>query len=121
VWSSNAGGGLFLPSSRRPVKEKNQPHKFFMTIAAPFKTIEKPARNQRRSIADLLAPLEKIAATSPNLVANHDAKFEVNGEITNCRAICSSDQKAATRRSASAFLRASTATNRKARTPSSSS
>jgi hypothetical protein len=51
-----------------------------MTITAPFKTVENPARNQRRSIADLLAPLEKIAATSPNLVANHDAKFEVNGE-----------------------------------------
>src|SRR5476651_1063794 len=51
-----------------------------MTTAAPIKTIAKPARNQRRSIADLLAPLEKIAANSPNLVANHDAKFEVNGE-----------------------------------------
>ena len=51
-----------------------------MTIAAPFKTIARPARNQRRSIADLLAPLEQIAAGSPNLVANHDAHFEVNGE-----------------------------------------
>jgi len=35
---------------------------------------------QRRSIAELLAPLEEIAAHSPNLVANHDARFEVNGE-----------------------------------------
>jgi murein peptide amidase A len=35
---------------------------------------------QRRSLADLLAPLEKIAANSPNLVANHEARFEVNGE-----------------------------------------
>jgi len=51
-----------------------------MTIAAPLKTIVKPARNQRRSISDLLAPLEKIAQNSPNLVANHAAKFEVNGE-----------------------------------------
>ena len=51
-----------------------------MTIAAPQKTIAKPARNQRRSLADLLAPLEKIAQNSPNLVANHEAKFEVNGE-----------------------------------------
>jgi protein MpaA len=51
-----------------------------MTIATPLKTTDKPARNQRRSIADLLAPLEQIAANSPNLVANHDAKFEVNGE-----------------------------------------
>jgi hypothetical protein len=51
-----------------------------MTVAAPVKTLEKSARHQRRVIADLLAPLEKIAAGSPNLVANHDAKFEVNGE-----------------------------------------
>ena len=51
-----------------------------MTIAAPLKTIVKSTRKSRRSIADLLAPLEKIAATSPNLVANHDAKFEVSGE-----------------------------------------
>jgi hypothetical protein len=51
-----------------------------MTITAPFKTVAQPARTQRRSIADLLAPLEKIAANSPNLVSNHDAHFEVNGE-----------------------------------------
>jgi murein peptide amidase A len=51
-----------------------------MTIAISQKTIVKSARNQRRSIAGLLAPLEKIAISSPNLVANHDAKFEVNGE-----------------------------------------
>jgi murein peptide amidase A len=51
-----------------------------MTIAAPLQTQVKLARTTRRSLADLLAPLEKIATTSPNLVANHDAKFEVNGE-----------------------------------------
>ena len=51
-----------------------------MTIAAPFHNVAKPARKTRRSIASLLAPLEKIAANSPNLVANHDAKFEVAGE-----------------------------------------
>jgi protein MpaA len=51
-----------------------------MTIAAPIKRIAQPSRHRRRSIADLLAPLEKIAASSPNLVANYDAKFEVNGE-----------------------------------------
>ena len=34
----------------------------------------------RRSIADLLAPLDQIAAHSPNLVANHDARFELGGE-----------------------------------------
>ncbi len=52
-----------------------------MTIAdAPIKIATQTPRKRRRSIADLLAPLEKIAANSPNLVANHDAKFEVNGE-----------------------------------------
>jgi len=52
-----------------------------MTIAdAPYKIAEQTPRAQRRSIADLLAPLEKIAAHSSNLVANHDASFEINGE-----------------------------------------
>ena len=52
-----------------------------MTIAAsPLAIRPQAPRKQRRSIADLLAPLEKIAETSPNLVANHDARFEVNGE-----------------------------------------
>jgi protein MpaA len=37
-----------------------------------------PAR--RRSIADLLAPLEKIAEHSPNLIANHDASFKVGNK-----------------------------------------
>lgn len=37
-------------------------------------------RASRRSLADLLAPLEQIAAQSPNLVANHDARFEVEGQ-----------------------------------------
>jgi len=37
-------------------------------------------RRVRRSIADVLAPLEYLAKTSSNLVANHDASFEVNGE-----------------------------------------
>jgi len=34
----------------------------------------------RRSIADLLAPLEQLAAKSPNIVVNRDARFEVDGE-----------------------------------------
>jgi len=45
-----------------------------LTFAPPL------PRKPRRSIADLLAPLEQISKTSPNLVANHDAKFEINGE-----------------------------------------
>lgn len=52
-----------------------------MTIAdAPLKIAAQSPRRERRSIAELLAPLEKIAASSANLVANHDARFEVNGE-----------------------------------------
>ena len=51
-----------------------------MATAAPIKTVVQPARNQRRSIPELLAPLEQTAANSPNLVANHDVKFEVGGE-----------------------------------------
>jgi hypothetical protein len=51
-----------------------------MTIAeSPVKYAPQLPRKQRRSIAELLAPLEQIAANSPNLVANHDARFEVNG------------------------------------------
>lgn len=37
-------------------------------------------RVRRRSLADLLAPLETLAAQSPNLVANHEAQFEVDGQ-----------------------------------------
>src|SRR5476651_1121914 len=50
------------------------------TIAAPIGTLAKPARNSRRDIAGLLAPREQSAANAPNLVANHDGKFEGNGE-----------------------------------------
>ena len=48
------------------------------TVTQPDAVTRSPAF--RRSIADLLAPLEKIAAHSSNLVANHDARFEVQGE-----------------------------------------
>ena len=37
--------------------------------------------NGRRSISDFFAPLEKIAAESPNLVAFHDAHFKCGGEV----------------------------------------
>jgi hypothetical protein len=51
-----------------------------MTIAeAATRHAPQAPRRQRRSIAELLAPLEQIAANSPNLIANHDARFEVNG------------------------------------------
>jgi hypothetical protein len=52
-----------------------------MTIAeSPVKFAPPSPRKTRRAIAELLAPLEEIAESSPNLVANHDARFEVNGE-----------------------------------------
>jgi hypothetical protein len=34
----------------------------------------------RRSIAELLAPVERIATDSPNIIVNRDARFEVDGE-----------------------------------------
>jgi hypothetical protein len=51
-----------------------------MTIATASKTSIHPIRSSRRDMVELLAPLEKIAADSTNLVANHEAKFDVNGE-----------------------------------------
>ena len=52
-----------------------------MTIAeTPSKLANPLPRARRRSIADLLAPLETIAAHSPSLVANHEAHFEIGGE-----------------------------------------
>ncbi|HXF09214.1 MAG TPA: succinylglutamate desuccinylase/aspartoacylase family protein, partial [Desulfuromonadaceae bacterium] len=49
-----------------------------MTIA-DSPVIRQSPRSRRRSIADLLAPLDKIASTSANLVANHEARFEAGG------------------------------------------
>ena len=52
-----------------------------MTLAeSPVKPVLQAPRQQRRSIAELLAPLEQIAGNSPNLVANHDARFDAEGE-----------------------------------------
>ena len=45
-----------------------------------LKTVATVSQARRRSIADLLAPLEKLAVNSPNLVANHEARFDVDGE-----------------------------------------
>jgi hypothetical protein len=61
-------------------KEKRNKPKLKMTIAdAPIKIATQTPRVQRRSIGELLAPLDKIAATSPNLVANYEAHFESDG------------------------------------------
>ena len=51
-----------------------------MTIADTQFEIIQTLRKHRRSIAELLAPLGKIAALSPNLVAYHDAQFQISGE-----------------------------------------
>jgi hypothetical protein len=72
-----AGENQPLPLAR---ENRNKP-KLKMTIASvPIKTVTQSPRADRRSISELLAPLDKIAATSPNLVANHEAHFESNGE-----------------------------------------
>ena len=49
-------------------------------VAVQSSAIAQPPLARRRSIADLLAPLDQIAAHSPNLVAKHDAHFEAGGE-----------------------------------------
>ena len=51
-----------------------------MTITeTQLKSAVQTPRVRRRSIGELLAPLDKIAAYSPNLVANYEAQFESNG------------------------------------------
>ena len=52
-----------------------------MTIADNPLRIARPLPpTRRRSIADLLAPLEKIAEHSSNLIANHDASFKAGNK-----------------------------------------
>jgi len=53
-----------------------------MTVERPAAVSEAGSRQSapRRSIADLLAPLEQVAVKSPNIVVNRDARFEVDGE-----------------------------------------
>ena len=49
-------------------------------VANQSKIAAQPPLARRRSIADLLAPLDQIATQSPNLVVNRDAHFEIGGE-----------------------------------------
>ena len=51
-----------------------------MTITTTSKIVSRPDQPFRRAIAELLAPLDKITATSTNLVANHEARFDAGGE-----------------------------------------
>ena len=51
------------------------------TLLHPI-TQTRPAPNtRRRSLADLLAPLDQLAVNSANLVVNREAQFEANGEV----------------------------------------
>jgi hypothetical protein len=61
-------------------KPPTQIKKIMPIIATQSPAIAQPPPVRRRSIADLLAPLDQIAAHSPNLVAKHDARFESGGE-----------------------------------------
>ncbi len=55
--------------------------KLNMTITdSPYVTVAKPPFTRRRSMAALLSPLDEIAVHSPNLVANHEARFEAGNE-----------------------------------------
>ena len=49
------------------------------TLLAHPQTHRAPAPH-RRSLADLLAPLDQLAVHSANLVVNHDARFEAGGD-----------------------------------------
>lgn len=53
-----------------------------MSVASPLGIAKAGSSrtSSRRSIAELLAPLDRVAVNSPNIVINRDARFEVNGE-----------------------------------------
>ena len=63
-----------------PPDSKKQIIQIMPLVANPSAVAIKKLLTRQRSIADLLAPLDRLAANSPNLVANHEARFEVNGE-----------------------------------------
>jgi murein peptide amidase A len=48
------------------------------SVGAQVRNSSKPA--VRRSIADLLARLDRLAKDSPNLLVSHEAQFDANGE-----------------------------------------
>jgi protein MpaA len=55
------------------------------TIANKIEQVLPATGNRARSLTDFFAPLEKIAAESPNLVAYHDARFRLVREIYELR------------------------------------
>lgn len=50
------------------------------TIEDTYQPARPAPSPRKRSLADFFAPLEKIAAESPNLIAHHDARFKFSGE-----------------------------------------
>ena len=63
-----------------PTERPAQCESIMSIVAVQSKITTQPPPARRRSLADLLAPLDQIAAHSPNLVANHEARFEAGGE-----------------------------------------
>jgi protein MpaA len=55
------------------------------TIANKSEQVRPATGNRTRSLTDFFAPLEKIAAESPNLVAYHDARFRLGSEMYELR------------------------------------
>ena len=43
-------------------------------------TKKEASSKPRRSIADLLSPIEKLAAHSPNLIASRGGSFDIGGQ-----------------------------------------
>jgi hypothetical protein len=70
-----------MPAAAHAKEKPPTPIENIMSIVATqSKIAAQPLPARRRSLADLLAPLNQIAAHSPNLVANHGAHFEAGGE-----------------------------------------
>jgi murein peptide amidase A len=69
-----------VPAAAHAKKPPAQNENIMPIVATQSLAIAQPPLARRRSIADLLAPLDSIAAHSPNLVANHEARFEAGGE-----------------------------------------
>src|ERR1035437_7909541 len=69
IGASSAGGGWSKPKPLNLIVN-NMP---LPLIDSPTM---KPVGAGRRAIPELLAPLNQIAADSPNLVANHGAQFK---------------------------------------------
>ena len=113
--SSNPETGSSMGGASAKKRPPTPIENIMSIVAAQSEIAAQPPPARRRSIADLLAPLDKIAAHSPNLVANHDARFEAGGETYDIAALFV--RRSQRRRHADPrrhFCRAFTATNRKA-------